>query len=371
MKVLVTGGAGFLGSHLVDRLVEIGHDVSIFDNLDPQVHPGGKKPAYLNKNANFIKGDVQDREAFKNAIGDNEIIFHKAAAVGVGQSQYMVDYYCSVNIMGTSHLLDILANEKHSVKKVIVASSMSSYGEGSNSCKKCGVVRPNLRPLEQMEKGDWDNYCPGCGSAVTPVGITEDAELFCNSIYAITKKNQEEMVLNIGKTYDIPSVALRYFNIYGTRQSLSNPYTGVAAIFMSRIKNGHRPVIYEDGLQSRDFVSVFDIVNANILAMEKESANYQSINIGTGIATSIKSIAQVLAEVYGRSDIKPEVLGKYRKGDIRHCFADISKAKNLLGYEPKLSFKEGMEQLVKWAESADADDKFETATQELRDKGII
>ena len=371
MKILITGGAGFIGSHLTDELVNLGHEVTIFDNLDPQVHPGSTPPEHLNKDAEFIKGDVLDRDAFKKALEGKEAVFHKAAAVGVGQSQYMINYYTSVNIMGTSNLLDILANEKHSIGKVVVAASMSSYGEGTYECKKCGSVRPELRTVNQMEKGDWNNYCPSCGEAVTPVPTPESSKQNINSIYAITKMNQEQMVLNIGQTYDIPSVALRYFNVYGPRQSLSNPYTGVAAIFMSRIKNGNRPAVYEDGMQTRDFISVYDIVQSNIRALETEKGNYRSFNIGCGKPLTIKSIAETLAELYGRGDIKPEILGKYRKGDVRHCYADTTSAKELLGFEAKTGFAEGMASLIEWARDAESEDRFDDAAAELKKKGLI
>jgi len=283
MKILVTGGAGFIGSHLVDALVERGHEVTIFDNLDPQVHPGGRPPRYLNPGAEFIRGDVRDKKALKAAIGEAEIIFHKASAVGVGQSQYQIEQYVTANTGGTATLLDILVNNDHKVRKLIVAASMSSYGEGAYTCTACGPCRPSLRPEEQMAKGAWEPVCPHCGVPVSPVPTPEEAALHCNSIYALTKKDQEEMCLLIGKTYGIPVVSLRYFNVYGPRQSLSNPYTGVAAIFMSRIKNDRAPVIYEDGLQTRDFVSIEDVVRANLLAMECSEADGENYCIRDGV----------------------------------------------------------------------------------------
>ncbi len=371
MNILVTGGAGFIGSHLVDELVKKGHKARIFDNLDPQVHPDGKKPDHINPEAEFIVGDVRDRDALKKAIEGQEIVFHEASAVGVGQSQYKLEYYVGVNVMGTATLLDILVNDKHKVQKVVVAASMSSYGEGNFECKNCGIVRPPLRPESQMAKSDWNNYCPECGEAVKPVPTDEKARQNCNSIYAITKQNQEQMVLNIGQTYRLPSVALRYFNVYGPRQSLSNPYTGVAAIFMSRIKNGRRPVVYEDGLQTRDFVSVYDIVRANIRAMENPKADYRTFNIGRGEPLTIKSIAETLAKLYGREDIQPEVLNKFRKGDVRHCYADTTAAREILGFEAKTTFEDGMKDLIEWAKEAEADDRFETAAGELKEKGLI
>ncbi|MBU0650272.1 GDP-mannose 4,6-dehydratase, partial [bacterium] len=237
-------------------------------------------------------------------------------------------------------------------------------------CPKCGKINPQLRELEQMQRGDWNLYCPKCKSLMIPIPTDETKPLESNSIYAITKKDQEEMCLNIGKAYDIPTVALRYFNVYGPRQSLSNPYTGVAAIFMSRIKNDHSPFVYEDGLQSRDFVSVHDIAAANIMAMEKDEANYEMFNVGTGIPIAIKEIAEILAKLYGKT-IKPEVSNKFRKGDVRYCYADITKIKTRLGFTPKVDFKQGMKELIEWSRNASAEDKFEQAEKELAEKGLV
>src|SRR3989338_3111341 len=313
-NILVTGGAGFIGSHVVDELVIRGHDVTIFDNLDEQVHVNGIIPKYLNKNARFIKCDVRDYESLKKIITNGiEIVFHQAACVGVGQSQYQIKKYVDVNIGGTANLLDILANSNHSVQKLIVAASMSGYGEGLFTCERCGTVKGHLRDEKKLAAGDWNNYCSQCLGLLKPLATTEDTPLVCNSIYAITKKVQEEMVLNYGKTYNLPVVALRYFNVYGPRQSLSNPYTGVAAIFISRIKNNNPPVIYEDGLQTRDFVSVRDIVQANILALEKEEANYEVFNVGMQNPLTILSIAEKLTSLM-KSDLKPHVMCHFRKG---------------------------------------------------------
>ncbi len=369
MKVLVTGGAGFIGSHLVDALVERGHEVTIFDNLDPQVHPGGRPPRYLNPGAAFIQGDVRDEEALKAAIGKAEVIFHKASAVGVGQSQYQIAQYVTANTGGTATLLDILVNNDHEVRKLIVAASMSSYGEGSYTCTACGPCRPSLRPEEQMAEGAWEPRCPNCGTPVSPIPTSEEAALHCNSIYAITKKDQEEMCLLIGKTYGIPVVSLRYFNVYGPRQSLSNPYTGVAAIFMSRIKNDRPPVIYEDGLQTRDFVSVEDVVQANLLAMERSEADGEIFNVGTGRALTIRGVAEILADAYGKP-IRPDVTHKFRKGDVRHCYADNTKIRRLLGFAPKIAFEQGIQALINWSQTVEAVDSFEKARAELEAKGL-
>jgi dTDP-L-rhamnose 4-epimerase len=368
-KALVTGGAGFIGSFLVDELVDKGYDVRIFDNLEEQVHQG-KVPDYLNREAEFIRGDVLDYELLKDAVEGSDIIFHQAAMVGIGQSQYQPKRYVDVNTGGTANLLDILVNSEHDVRKLLVASSMSIYGEGSYECQKCGIVSPQVRSNEQMKKGDWELRCGNCGTVLKPVPTREDKPLHSNSIYSITKKNQEEMCLNIGRTYGIPTVALRYFNVFGPRQSLSNPYTGVVAIFMSRIKNNNPPIIFEDGLQSRDFISVHDIVHANMLALKSSNADYETYNVGTGRQISILEIAEFLISMYD-SDVKPEIVGKFRKGDVRHCFSDISKISNDLGFRPKKSFEESMRELGEWSLDVKAEDRVENATRELRDKGLL
>lgn len=368
MKILVTGGAGFIGSHIVDELIKEGHYVRIFDNLEPQVHT--QVPAYLNKDAEFIKGDVRDTPAIEAAIKDMDVIFHEAAMVGVGQSMYQIDKYVDVNTYGTAKLLELLVNKEHDVKKLIVASSMSIYGEGAHLCEDCGMVYPSLRSEQQLKRRDWVAKCPNCGKDVNMVPTKETKPLQPTSIYAISKKDQEEMSLAVGRSYGIPTVALRYFNAFGPRQALSNPYTGVCAIFSARIKNDNSPMIFEDGLQSRDFISVHDIANANVLAMKSSNADYEVFNVGTGRPTSILDIAQTLAKLY-KKDIRPEIAGKYRAGDIRHCFADISKIKDKLGFQPKVSFKDGMEELVAWGAKEDAVDGFEEAYGELLKRGLV
>lgn len=369
MKILVTGGAGFIGSFLVDRLIQEGHTVRVYDNLDPQVHLHQKKPSYVSQEAEFIQGDVRDYDALAKAIEGMEIIFHEAAAVGVGQSQYQIKHYMDVNTGGTANLLDILANRKHRVEKIMVAASMSSYGEGGYRCTQCGEVRPPVRSEKQLAKKHWELVCPQCQSVLMPIPIAETAERQCQSLYALSKMDQEEMVLNFAKTYHIPAVALRYFNVYGPRQSLSNPYTGVAAIFMSRIKNNHSPVVYEDGLQTRDFISVHDIVEANILAMSKKEADYDVFNVGSGQQLTILDIAQVLIQLYG-STLQPQVTEQFRKGDIRHCIADISKIKMTLNFKPKVSFQDGMKELIRYSQEVEAIDLFDKASQELRARGL-
>ncbi len=367
-RILVTGGAGFIGSHIVDELIERKYKVRILDNLDLQVHQG-KKPSYLNKKAEFIKGDVTKRSDWDKALKDVDAVFHEAAAVGVGQSMYEVEHYTKTNTYGTALFLDVLANNKHSVKKIIVAASMSSYGEGAYFCKKHGKIRPDLRPDDQLVKGKWEPVCPQCHKPLISIGITEEDVQICNSIYAVNKKDQEDMIMIFGKAYKIPAVALRYFNAYGPRQSLSNPYTGVAAIFLSRLMTGNSPVIYEDGKQTRDFVSVHDIAKANVLALEKEEANGEVFNVGYGKPITIENIAKVLAKKLDLK-IKPQITGKFRSGDIRHCISDISKIKKMLGFTPAVTFEEGMDELIEWSKKQKAVDKFEEALKELKKRQL-
>ncbi|MAG08766.1 nucleoside-diphosphate-sugar epimerase [Candidatus Woesearchaeota archaeon] len=369
MKVLVTGGAGFIGSFLVDQLVQQGDDVRILDNLDPQVHQDSL-PEYLNEKAEFVRGDMRNIEDIKGAIKDVDIIIHHAAMVGVGQSMYQIKKYVEVNSLGTANLLDLLVNQEHNVKKLVVASSMSTYGEGSYKCESCGVVSPLIRTEEQMRKSDWELHCPDCGAYLKPAQTKESKKQDINSVYALTKKDQEDMCLNVGKTYGIPTTALRYFNVYGPRQSLSNPYTGVIAIFMSRIKNNNQPLVFEDGNQTRDFISVHDIVDATLLVMKSKSADYDVFNIGTGRPTSIKRVAEVVARLCGK-EIMPNITKKFRKGDIRHCIADVSKIKSKLGFEPKTEFEEGVKEIIEWSSNVEAKDMVDKATNELKEKGLI
>ena len=372
-KVLVTGGAGFIGSHIVDALVHKGYEVRIFDNLSPQVHgPGCMIPSYLNKNAEFILGDVRDYEALAKAIKDVDVVFHEAAAVGVGQSMYQIRDYVETNTLGAANILHFLANEKHKVRKILVASSMSVYGEGKYSCKDCGPRFPKLRPVGQLKKRQWDMRCATCGEIMSPVPTDEEKPLYPSSIYAITKRDHEEMVLSTGFAFQIPSIALRYFNVYGPRQALSNPYTGVCAIFSSRLLNNNAPLIFEDGLQTRDFTHVSDIVRANILALEAgPEADYEVFNVGTGIPVSILEVAETLRALLLKEKIQFEFPGKFRAGDIRHCFADIAKIKRLLKYQPEFPYAQGMKDLVAWVKNQSAEDKVARAAQELVDKKLV
>lgn len=369
-RVLVTGGAGFIGSWTADLLVEEGYKVTILDSLEPQVHRG-RVPGYLNEGAAFVRGDVRDRGLLRRLVKEADAVVHLAAAVGVGQSMYQVERYVDYNAGGTATLLDVLVNEESDVRKLVVASSMSIYGEGKAICENCGPVHPPLRPEDQLKKGVWENRCPDCGEALGPMATDEGTPPQPTSIYAITKRDQEEMCMVIGKTYGIPTVALRYFNAYGPRQALSNPYTGVGAIFCCRLLNNKPPIIFEDGGQTRDFVHVSDVARANLLALEKRSADYECFNVGTGRATSIGELAETLIDVFG-SDLRPVVTGRYRKGDVRHCYADISKIRGLLGYEPKVRLEEGVKGLIAWmAEQEGVEDRFEEALSELEKMGLL
>jgi dTDP-L-rhamnose 4-epimerase len=370
-NILVTGGAGFIGSHIVDALVARGHQVRVLDSLVEQVHgPNPDRPAHLNRAAEFMRGDVREVESTRRALQGIDVVYHEAAEVGVGQSMYDVTRYVGGNTYATSVLLEILANEKHAVKRLIVASSMSIYGEGAYRCRTHGQVHPFLRPEEQLARKDWEMRCPWCGQPADIMGTPEDKPLFPTSIYAISKMDQELMCLSIGRAYNLPTVALRYFNVYGPRQALSNPYTGVAAIFSGRLLNGKPPVIFEDGLQSRDFVHVSDIVQANLLAMERDEAIYEVFNIGTGRALSICDVATALIGEL-KVQVQPEIVGGFRAGDIRHCVADISQARQRLGYEPRVKFEDGLAELVAWVKSQNAVDRVDQARSELAARGLI
>ncbi|MBN1587220.1 MAG: NAD-dependent epimerase/dehydratase family protein [Candidatus Omnitrophica bacterium] len=366
-RVLVTGGAGFIGSHLVDALVEEGHEVRILDNLDPQVHTEGK-PGYLNPEAEFVQGDVRKRDDLRLALKGIEYVYHQAALVGVGQSMYRIEDYVDVNTRATATLLDLIVNEKIPLKKLMVASSMSIYGEGAYETADGKPYYPMLRDEEQMKQGIWEMLAQDGKTRVKPVPTPEEKPLQPTSVYAVSKKDQEELCLIVGRAYNIPTVALRYFNVYGPRQSLSNPYTGVCAIFSSRIKNDNPPIVNEDGHQSRDFVHVRDIVQANLLVMREERANYQAFNVGTGAPTTVLQIAETLAKLYGR-EVKPEIAARFRAGDIRHCVSDASKLR-ALGFKPTRNLEEGLKELVEWAEDVRAVDLVDRAEAELKEKGL-
>ncbi|HXG87684.1 MAG TPA: NAD-dependent epimerase/dehydratase family protein [Vicinamibacterales bacterium] len=371
-NVLVTGGAGYIGSHLVDALVSRDYAVTVLDNLEPQVHRSGTWPVYANAKATYVRGDVRDRATLAPLIVAADAVVHFAAAVSVGQSMYQIDRYVGVNTGATGLLLDVLVNDKHNVQKVIVASSVGVYGEGAYRCSTHGPVFPGIRHEAQLEARDWEQRCPICGQHAAADMTGEDKPLYRDNIYAMSKYHQEEMVLLIGKTYGIPAVAPRFFNVYGTRQSLSNPYAGVAAIFLSRLLNDKAPVIFEDGGQLRDFVSIHDVVSCLVLMLEKSGADFLPVNIGSGTRITIGEIATTLATLTNKA-IAPEVLGTGRKFDIRHCVASIDRARETLGYKPKISFAAGMGELIEWAMSSPERpvDLFDQALKELTSRGLL
>jgi dTDP-L-rhamnose 4-epimerase len=368
-QILITGGAGFVGSHLADGLLSAGHNVRILDDLTPQVHQAGR-PAYLTDEAEFIPGDVRDPNRLKEALVGVDVVFHFAANVGVGQSMYEISRYMSINTLGTAELLQAILDNKSSIEKLVVASSMSIYGEGRYACSECGQrASPPVRSVAQLRTGQWDLCCDDCGGVLKPTPTDEGKPSELNSIYALSKRDQEELCLIYGRTYDMPVTALRFFNIYGTRQSLSNPYTGVAAIFASRLLNRQAPLVFEDGEQMRDFVSIHDIVRANMLAMERPEANGEVINVGCGKPISIRQVAEILARALG-SSIEPVITQKYRAGDIRHCYADLTRARSLLGYEPQVTHERGFQELAEWLREQKAEDKAETMLKELTAYGL-
>jgi dTDP-L-rhamnose 4-epimerase len=371
-RVLITGGAGFIGSHLADELLEHGYAVRALDNLSEQVHGPdagrpGYRPSYLNAEVELIRGDVRDRDAVRSALDGVDAVFHFAAMVGVGQSMYEIVRYTEVNNLGTAVLLEALIERP--VGRLVVASSMSIYGEGLYRDSGGGLVAGTERGRGQLKARDWE-VRGGGGEALTPIPTPESKAPTLSSVYALSKYDQERMCLMVGKAYGIPTAALRFFNVYGTRQALSNPYTGVLAIFASRLLNGNRPLIFEDGLQMRDFVHVSDIARACRLALAAPEADAQVFNIGSGRRYTVREIAGALGAVLGREEIEPEITGKYRVGDIRHCFSDITLARRCLGYEPQMPLERGLLELSSWLEGQVACDRVAEGHAELAARGL-
>ena len=368
-NVLIIGGCGFVGSHTADALLRAGHAVTIFDNLNNQVHRG-EVPDYLSPEVEFTRGDVRDPEALRKVVAGSDAIYHLAAAVGVGQSMYEISDYCATNIQGTANLLQAILDTRSEPEKLIVASSMSIYGEGRYLCASCGFAVASSRTPTQLRQKQWEPRCVQCGGALIPAATDENKALHCTSVYALSKKAQEEMVLLFGRTYGVPAVALRYFNIYGPRQSLSNPYTGVAAIFASRLMNGNAPIVFEDGRQTRDFVNVRDVVQANLLALSSSAIDGLAVNVGSGRPISICEVAHEMARTLG-VEIDPDIQGVYRSGDIRHCFADISRISTAVGYAPRVEFAAGLAELVEWINSQQAQDRTAEALLQLTTRGLV
>ena len=366
--ILITGGAGFIGSHLADALLARGHRVRALDNLSPQVHGNtAGRPDYLADDVELMRGDVRDPDVVRHALKGIDVVYHLAAAVGVGQSMYEIAHYTAVNNLGTAVLLEALAAQP--VGRLIVASSMSIYGEGLYHCPDGSIGIGEERGLAQLRRGDWE-VRNARREVLTPVPTPETKLPSLASVYALSKYDQERMSLLIGRAYGIPTTALRFFNVFGTRQALSNPYTGVLAIFAARLLNDNRPTVFEDGQQRRDFVSVYDVARACCLALERPDSAGDVFNIGSGQPYTISEIAERIARVMGKGYLEPELTGKYRVGDIRHCFADITRARTLLGYEPEVDLEDGLEELATWLEGQSATDRVEQASAELAARGL-
>jgi dTDP-L-rhamnose 4-epimerase len=367
-RILITGGAGFIGSHLARQLLREGHEVRALDRLDPQVHPERRRPDYLDDEVELIEGDVRDPAAVEEALEDVDAVVHLAARVGVGQSMYEIADYCSVNTVGTGVLLEALMDDP--VRRLVVASSMSIYGEGLARTAGGGEVAEAVeRDRGQLERGEWEPVSPA-GEALAPRPTPESKKPCLSSIYALNKYDQERMCLLFGSSYEVPTTALRFFNVYGPDQALSNPYTGVLAIFGGRLLNGKAPLIFEDGEQRRDFVSVHDVARACALALERDEAAGLAVNVGSGESVTVREIAERLARVTSREEVDPQVTGRYRVGDIRHCFADISLAREVLGYQPQVRLDDGMAELAEWLEDQTAEDRVESAHGELVARGL-
>ncbi|MDQ9998584.1 NAD-dependent epimerase/dehydratase family protein [Acinetobacter baumannii] len=373
-NVLITGGAGFIGSNLALKLVSKGYKVTVLDNLSPQIHgdnPQESSSLFLSikDKVNFILGTVTSKSDWELALKDQDAIIHLAAETGTGQSMYEVQKYVDVNINGTALMLDLLVNNSYPVKKVIVASSRSIYGEGKYISKELGVVYPTQRTAEYMDQKDFEVKYNG-SSGLELVATDEDSKIHPSSVYGITKQNQEQMVLTVCSSMGIAGVAFRYQNVYGPGQSLKNPYTGILSIFSTQIKNGNKINIFEDGKESRDFVYIDDVVEATILGLEKEEANNQVFNVGTGVATSVLTVADQLVKNYN-IDVPVIITGNYRLGDIRHNYADLSKIRKYLGFEPKISFEDGIKQFTQWVNTQEIqEDRYQQSINEMKEKGL-
>jgi dTDP-L-rhamnose 4-epimerase len=374
-NILITGGAGFIGSRLSLKLIEEGHVITVLDNLSVQIHGITPRNSPLFKSiagkVKFIEGDVRSKEDWQNALHGQDIVVHFAAETGTGQSMYQIEKYVDVNVKGTSILLDLLANGDYSIEKVLVASSRAIYGEGKYFCPVHADVYPEDRTDQTLSKAKFDPECPSCDANLTLLATDEKSKIHPSSIYGITKHNQEQMVLVSCKSIGVPAVALRYQNVYGPGQSLSNPYTGILSIFSTRILNDNPINIFEDGEESRDFVFIDDVVEATKLAMFSKQADTHVFNVGSGVATTVSEVAYALQKHYS-SNVDISVSGNYRLGDIRHNKADISKVQKVLGFEPKVMFEEGIRLFSTWVLNQELqEDNYNKSIQQLKDKGLM
>lgn len=366
MKALVTGGAGFIGSHIADQLLAAGHDVRVLDNLEQPTHPPGP-PVNLGPDVEFIHGDVRNTRDLERALDGVNVVFHEAATGGFTPQ---ISAYVDSNILGTARLLETIRDGRYPVEKIIVASSMGVYGEGKYRCDQHGVVYPRLRPVAQLNVRRWEVECPSCSAQMQSLAVDEGTPTRPERAYSISKLAQERLVLSAGLEFGIPAVALRYFLTFGPRQSLFNPYTGICSIFSTMILNGVPPMIFEDGRQTRDFVFVEDVARANLLVVDDDRANYEVFNVGSGRPVSVAHVCQSLADVYGRS-VEPRREGEYRLGDVRHMSADIDKLRQL-GFTPRVSFEQGLSKYAEWiASQGNVKEYFSLVEARLRDTGMI
>ena len=372
-KILITGGAGFIGSRLCEKLYDKGYSITVMDNLSEQIHGKGESLLFnkIKNKCSFFKGDVRSKDDWKKVLKDQEIIVHLAAETGTGQSMYEIEKYNDVNIMGTAHLLQILTNSKHSIKKMVIASSRAIYGEGKYCDLENRIQYPGQRLESDMQKGNFNLKCQLNSVELTALATDENSKIHPSSIYGLNKQQQENMIMLMGKSLAIPAVAFRYQNVYGPGQSLSNPYTGILSVFSTRILNGNELDIYEDGLQSRDFVYIDDVVDATILGIEKDEANDEVFNVGSGLAITVKEVAESLKRLF-MSDVNINISGQFRIGDIRHNYADLTKINKLLGFHPKYNFKQGLSNFVDWVKLQKIEeDKYEKSKIELKSKGLL
>jgi dTDP-L-rhamnose 4-epimerase len=375
-KILITGGAGFIGSNLSLKLLSKGYNVRVFDNLSSQIHgtsPDVTSPLFISikDKVEFIKGDVLNKKELEGALSGQDAVIHLAAETGTGQSMYEIKKYCDVNVGGTALLLDILTNQKHTIQKMVVASSRAIYGEGKYECNEHGIVYPDERKDFDMRKGDFECKCPVCNQEVILLPTGEDSKIHPSSIYGVSKQNQEQMTLITGKAVGIPAVAFRYQNVYGPGQSLSNAYTGILSIFSTLILNGQGINIFEDGKESRDFIYIDDVVDATILGLETESANNMTFNIGTGVSVDVNTVAGLLLKNYSGQE-KSKITGNYRIGDIRHNYADISLARKVLKFKPLYTFSKGIENFTSWVKMQKiASSDYERTFKEMQLKGLL